>query len=468
MNYLKSSMNMTLSLSLAFLAACAQSSGSLKKYSELKKTMGPIHNSVSPVQTYLPSDLYAIAIDPATSSNFIVGQRNVLRIRTALNLPGTRYRLVSRDLPNGSEPLKDLGNGLWEFAWTPAPEVIPNNVGDVTQGGFHLALDIFEVTNPQSRTLAQSLSTEREFHYTLMRSNQAPEIIEITGVAPYPQATKINEGDPELKVSFIVKDPSSTQTQKPKLVPIVVPNRVSAEQRIISGHSFLFLETEPKWLKPGVWQFFATFDTKNNSVPEFNVDGKPDLRPSILANLSLQVLGANHTLSPEKTLSFEIMYRRELLKPAFQANPELQIVNQNSPWAYSFEVYLPSEVGTMTVYLNDETTKLPGTPKLTCRTASKNNQKRSCRIDWKIPCTVPSGDLTLTVIAAAEYQGQNTSTEFQKKLTIGENKKCQEAPTPAVARNKPESSTKKAATSKKAVVPKKSAKATNPKKGAKK
>jgi hypothetical protein len=419
-------------LAMMTVGACGSqsSNSSLQKYSKLRKTLGPVHNSPTPTQTYVPTDLFLLEVDPSTPTNFTVGQKNVLRFRTALNLKGTKYRLVSRDLPRGSEPLKDLGQGIWELAWTPSQELIPHNVNEPIRGGFHIALDIYEVTDLQSKNLVQTLATEREVHYSLLRSGLAPEITEFGGIAPYPQVTKLNEGD-VLNLVITVKDPASSPMQKPKLLPIVVPNRITKEQRVISGHGFLFLDTEPTMVQPGVWQFKAFFDTKNNSVPEYNIEGKPSLAPNILADLSLQVLSANRTLSAEKTLTFEITYRRELLKPAFRANPEIQPVNQNSTWTYSFESYLPSVVGTMTTYLSEETVKLPGTPKMTCKHGKKESAQQSCKIDWKVSCSVAPGDVTIKVIAAAEYQGQNTSTELQKKLTISENKKCSK-PAPEV------------------------------------
>ncbi len=418
-------------LAMFTLAACgSQSSNSLQKYSKLRKTLGPVHNSPTPTQTYLPSDLFLLEVDPSTPSNFTVGQKNVLRFRTALNLKGTKYRLVSRDLPRNSEQLKDLGQGIWEFAWTPNPELIPHNVNEPIHGAFHVSLDIYEVTDLQSKNLVQTLATEREVRYNLLRSGLSPEITEIGGVAPYPQVTKLNEGD-VLNLVIIVKDPASTPTQKPRLLPIVIPNRITKEQRVISGHGFLFLETEPTMIQSGVWQFKAIFDTKNNSVPEYSIEGEPSAAPNILANLNLQVLSANRTLSVEKTLTFEITYRRELLKPAFRANPEVQTVGQNSTWTYSFETYLPSVVGTMTTYLSEETVKLLGTPKMTCKNNKKSSSQQTCKIDWKVPCSVAPGDITIKVIAAAEYQGQNTSTELQKKLAISENIKCSK-PTPEV------------------------------------
>lgn len=413
-------------LTLMAIAACgSQSSNSVQKYSKLRKTLGPVHNSPTPTQTYVPSDLFLLDIDPGTSTTFTVGQKNILRFRTALNLKGTKYRLVSRDLPRGSEPLKDLGQGLWELTWAPNPDLIPHNVNEPIRGGFHVALDIFEVTDPQSKNLVQTLTTEREVRYTLLRSGLAPEITEITGVAPYPQLTKLNEGD-VLNLVIMVKDQASSPTQKPKLLPIAVPSRINKQQEVISisGHGFLFLETEPTLVQPGIWQFKATFDTKNNSVPEYNNDGKPNLAPNILADLKLQVLSAARTLSVEKNLTFEITYRRELLKPAFRANPEIQTVSQKSTWTYSFESYLPTAVGTMTTFLAEETLKLPGTPKMTCKSSKKEANHQSCKIEWKIPCSVVPAEMAIKVIAAAEYQGQNTSTELIKSLIVSENKKC--------------------------------------------
>jgi hypothetical protein len=207
-------------------------------------------------------------------------------------------------------------------------------------------------------------------------------------------------------------------------LPIATRNRLSKENSVISGHAFLFLDNEPVMTSPGLWQFKAIFDTKNNSVPEFNVEGQPLLVPQIQADLSLQILSANRSVSPIKTITFEITYRRELLKPAFKANPELQKVTQNGQWSYSFESYLPSAVGTLTTYLSDETVKLPGTPKLTCKTDKKRVNHQNCRLDWKVPCAMPSGDVVIKVISAAEYQGQNTSMELQKNLSVLENKKC--------------------------------------------
>lgn len=412
------------SLMLVILAACGpQSSKSLGDYSNLKKKLGPVHNTPSPVQTYVPSNLFLLEIDRATSTHFIVGQRNVVRFVTALNLPGTKYRLVSNDLPRGAEPLKDLGRGVWEFAWTPGHELIPQNGVEPIRGGFHVSFDVYEITNPQSRNLLASLSTERVVDYTLLRSGAIPEITEITGVAAYPQVTKITEGD-VLNLTITVKDPTATSSQKPRLIPVALPNRITPEQSKISGHGFLFLETDPTMIKPGVWQFKAIFDTKNNPVPEFNIEGRQSLAPHLLADLAIQVLSPNRTISPIKTLTFEITYRRELLKPAFRANPELQVVYQNATFVYDFESYLPSPIGTITNYLADETVKMPGSPKLRCKIKNRENQLHGCKIEWKIPCSVTPGDYTLKVVAAAEYQGQNTSMELLQKVSVAQSKKC--------------------------------------------
>lgn len=411
-------------LLVTLLAACgSQSSKSLGDYTKLKNQMGPVHNNPSPVQSYVPSNLFMIEVDRTTSTNFVVGQRNVVRIMTSLNLPGTKYRLVSGDLPRGAEPLKDLGNGIWEFAWTPSQELFPQNAMEPIRGGFHISLDIYEVTNSQSANLVPTLSTVRVVDYTLMRSGAIPEIAEISGVAAYPQVTKVTEGD-VLNLTITVKDTSATPAQKPRLITIALPNRLSQEQNKISGHGFLFLETEPTMVKPGLWQFKAYFDTKNNPVPEFNIEGQQSLAPTLLADLAIQVLSPNRTVSPVKTLSFEITYRRELLKPAFRANPEVQLLAQGSNYVYEFESYLPSPIGTMVNYLADETVKLPGNPKMSCRMINKSIQQHKCKIEWKVPCSVQPGDMTLKVVAAAEYQGQNTSMEFIKKLSIIEGKKC--------------------------------------------
>jgi hypothetical protein len=411
-------------LLVTLLAACGnQSSKSLGDYTKIKNKMGPVHNTPSPVQTYVPSNLYMLEIDRTTSTNFVVGQRNVVRFMTALNLPGTRYRLVSGDLPRGAEPLKDLGNGIWEFAWTPSQELLPQNANEPIRGGFHVNLDIYEVTNSQSEALVPTLATKRTIDFTLMRSGAIPEIVEIAGIANYPQVTKLTEGD-VLNLTITVKDTTATPSQKPRLVTIALPNRISQEQSKVSGHGFLFLETEPIMVKAGLWQFKAFFDTKNNSVPEFNVEGQPSLAPSLLADLAIQVLSPNRTVSPVKTLSFDITYRRELLKPSFKANPEVQLIAQGSSYVYEFESYLPSPIGTLVTYLSEETVRLPGNPKLLCRKLSKSNQHQSCKIEWKIPCSLQPGDQALKVVAAAEYQGQNTSGELVKKVSIVEGKKC--------------------------------------------
>jgi hypothetical protein len=437
-NLVKGSLMGLLVLGTLGLVACGTSSSdSLRRYSKLQKTLGPAHNAPTSTQTYQRSDLFMIELDPSTPAIFVVGQKNVLRIKTALHLPGTKYQLVSRDLPRGATPFKPIGQGVWEMTWTPNKDLIPRTMTTAPQYSFHVALQILEVTNLQSKSIVDELETEREYTYTLLRSNTVPEIVDIKGVSPYPQVTKLNQGD-VINLAVFVKDPSSSATQKPKLSPIAVPNKISDELQIISGHAFVYLEGEPIMVKPDLWQFNLQFDTKNNSVPEFNLNGKSVFSPTILANLTFEVIGASRSLSVEKTLTFEITYRRELMKPTFKANPEHQIVSQNSTWSYTFSAYLPKAIGTLAVFLNDETVKLPGTPKLSCKSNRKESTQQACRIDWKIPCEVTPGDVVLKVTAAAEYQGQNTATELQKALTVKEHRKCVAAKKATLANSSPQ------------------------------
>lgn len=424
MKYLK---NGLVALILITTAACgtqsSKSSNSLKKYSAFKKSLGPIHNSPSPTQTYIPSDLFVLELDPTTSTNFTAGQKNSLRFRTSVNLPGTKYRLISRDLPHGSEPLKDLGQGLWEFTWNPNPALIPNNSADNISGGFHVSLEFYETTNPQTKSLIQSLSTEREVQYFLFRISSSPEILDITGTAHYPEITKMNEGD-IIELIITVKDPSSSPSQKPTLIPIPVSDRTTMNPPEVSGLRFLFLETEPKLLSSGLWEFRASFNTLNNSVPEFNINGQAQDSQILISHLNFQVKGANQTFSTETMRTFEITYRHELLKPSFKADPELQILNQGSTWSYSFESYIPSTVGTLTTFLSEDSIKQPGVPKIICKVKGRELNHQFCRIDWKIPCNITPGDIVIQATAAAEYEGQNTSAVLEKKITLLENKNC--------------------------------------------
>lgn len=424
--WLKSSIQIGFSSAFILgMVACGESTPSnLEKYSNIKKNMGPVHSQQAPIQNYPASDLYLIDLDPTTPPIFILGRRNVLRFRTALNLPGTQYRLVSHDLPRGAEALKDLGNGVWELAWTPSRDLIPQGSNSQPIFSFTLSLEVLKVTNPQSENILATLSTERKFHYTVARSVDAPEITEIKGVAPYPEVTKVNEGE-IVDLLITVKDPASTATQKPRLIPLARTNKVTTEQVIVSGHGFLILEEEPVMIKPDVWQFKASFDTKNNPIPEFNLNGTPIINPVITANLAFQILSPNNTISPEKNLTFEITYRRELLKPAFKTeNPGHQILQQGTNWKFEFESYMPSTIGSLATFLNEETTKLPGTPTLDCDMGRKMSHRQWCTLHWKIPCDLPAGDVTIKINSAAEYEGQNSSGELQKTLTIQEGTRC--------------------------------------------
>jgi hypothetical protein len=405
-------------LLITFTACAPQSSDSLGKYSQLKKKLGPVHNTPSRPQEYQAADLYSI--DFNNGAFFVVGQRNVITIRTALNLKGTKYRLISRDLPDGSEPLKDLGQGMWEFAWTPSSDTIPQNLNETQERRFHLALDIYDVSDLQAKSIVDQLSTETEVNYKIVRTIVAPEIVAIKGIAPHPQVTKLAEGD-VVEMTIIVNDLSASPAQIPELIP--VRSQTASGLNIRDGKKFFEWENDPKQIKKGVWEFKAKFDTVNNSVSEINDNGKVDPSPTVLANLSFKVLGANHIVSPVKTVTFEITYRRELLRPGFQANPELQMVKQNSTWSYKFKSFIPSAVGTLTTFLSEETVKLPGTPKLAC-TKNRLGNEETCNLTWKVPCSLSPGDVTVKINAAAQYLDQNTAMEFLKKVTISENKKC--------------------------------------------
>lgn len=406
--------------------ACNPTSDNLKKYTELRKTLGPVHNTKLPIQEYSPTNLYNIETEPKTPI-FVVGRRNTIKIRTGVNLPGVTHRLVSNDLPRGAEPLRETGKGEWELAWTPPKDILPQNFNDHPNYSFRLSLDISPSNDPQIQNIIQTLATDTVVTYTLLRSDVAPEVIAVKGIKNYREVTEINEGD-IVNLEIVVKDPSSSNTQKPKLIPVVTPNRINREQQILSGHAFLFVDNEPVQVAQDTWQFKASFDTANNSVPEFSVADQPTAPNSILANLTFQILSSNRTLSPEQTITFNVTYKRELLRPNIYLNPGLAVYSQDSQWSEKFKVALASRDGEMVVFLPDETSNLPGNPTLgPCKNIDNSSRKQECTVNWKIPCDLQAGDYQIKVNAAGEYGDQKTSKEVVKTIRIKESnskKKC--------------------------------------------
>lgn len=399
--------------------ACNPSSESLKKYTATKKTFGPVHDIETAVQNYIPADLFMIELDPSTPLIFVAGQPAKALIHTNLNLPGVQYRLVSNDLPRGMT-VKDLGNGDWELSWTPSKEILPQNLNEHPVNEFHLSLDIAPVASPQVQRIISTLSTETVFHYTLLRSTTAPEVVDIVGVKNYPDVTEINEGT-ILPLKIIVKDPSSSNTQKPKLLSVTVPNKINKEQQIISGSAFLFMDTEPRQVGADTWEFNATFDTENNPVPEFKIPDLEQLPSTIRANLTFQILSANRTLSPEKVVTFNIKYKRELLRPLIKVTPP-SVYSQDSTWTESFKAMLPARFGEMSVFLTDDTLALPGNPVMSCQNSEKASFNQNCKITWKIPCDLTPGDYQIKLSATGEYEGQKTLTEAIKTVTVKDKK----------------------------------------------
>ncbi len=201
-------------------------------------------------------------------------------------------------------------------------------------------------------------------------------------------------------------------------------DRVSQEQCVYNGFQYVFYSTVPEKVKEGIWSFKAYIDTENNAVKDCYLKGSTQPAPKALANATFKVLGANRVLSSTKTLTFEINYRRELLRPELNANLDLVKVKQGSSLNYKFETSLPSAVGTLAAKLSDESTALTGAPKISCRLIKKSPQALSCQIKWKIPCSHALGPIQVKALTLAEYQNQKTSVELIKPIEVIENKAC--------------------------------------------
>lgn len=407
------------------LTNCAQkksSNNSLEQYKQIRKTLGPVHDEQPINQNYIQTDLYSINPQGIPKVVFEVGKRNVLRINTALRLPGTSYELVSYDNPEGSE-LQNVGDGVWELAWTPSA-----NLMSVFKAGtvrsFHVSIRVIDSTDLRAKEIIKNLAAETTIEYSLEFPKAAPEIIAIEGIAPFPEVTKLNEGD-VVSLTIQIKDESSSTTQKPTLINPMEIDKVQGKESVISGSRFFILLSDATLVKPGLWEIKAQFNTKDIAVPAIQQDANKPALEKVISNLNLQVQGANGKISTQKMVSFEISYRQELLRPVFETkNPGLELKNQTDKVSFSFESYLPSAVGTMTTYLSDETIKLPGTPKLSCKVTKNIPFHQKCTLTWTIPCAQPIGDVSLKIISAGEHKGQNSSVEFIKKLTISEHRKC--------------------------------------------
>lgn len=418
-------LSVTVGLSL-ILANCAQkksSTNSLDQYKQMRKTLGPVHDEKPINQNYMQTDLYSINPEGAPKVVFEVGKRNVLRINTALRLPGTSYELVSNDLPHGSEPLQNKGNGMWEFAWTPSPDLM-SVFKTGTVRSFHISIRVIDATDLRAKEIVKNLAAESTIEYSLEFPKTAPEIIAIEGIAPFPEVTKLNEGD-VVSLTIQIKDDSSSETQKPTLITPIGIDKQQGKESVINGNRFFILLSDATLVKHGLWQITAQFNTRDIAVPVIQPEsGKPAL-DKVISNLNIQVQGANGKISTQKTVSFEITYRQELLRPVFETKrPELELKNQTDKYSFSFDSYLPSSVGSMTTYLSEETIKLPGTPKLACKVTKNIPFYQKCSLSWTIPCDQKPGDVLLKIISTGEYKGQNTSVELTKKLTVSEHRKC--------------------------------------------
>lgn len=417
-------LSVTIGLSL-ILANCAQkksSTNSLDQYKQIRKTLGPVHDEKPINQNYMQTDLYSINPESVPKVVFEVGKQNVLRINTALRLPGTSYELVSNDKPEGSE-LQNKGNGVWELVWTPSPSLMSVFKAGTVRS-FHISIRVTDATDLRAKDIVKNLAAESTIEYSLEFPKTVPEILAIEGIAPFPEVTKLNEGDVVL-LTIQIKDDSSSETQKPTLISPIGIDTKQGKESVINGSRFFVPLSDATQVKPGLWEVTAQFNTRDIAVPVIQPEaGKPAL-DKVISNLSIQVQGANGKISTQKIVSFEITYRQELLRPVFETKrPELELKNQTDKVSFSFDSYLPSTVGTMTTYLSDDTIKLPGTPKLSCKVTKKIPYYQTCTLSWTIPCAQKPGDVALKIISTGEYKGQNTSVEFNKKLTVSEHRKC--------------------------------------------
>lgn len=414
------------------MMGCAQhksTNDSLNQYKQIRKTLGPVHSEEPINQNYIQTDLYSISPQSTPRVVFEVGKQNVLRINTALHLPGTSYKLVSYDLPQGAEQPQFV-NGIWELKWTPSADLMAIfKSGTIKR--FHLKIEITDTKDLRSKEIAKNLAAETAIDYTLEFPKTTPEIVAIQGIAKFPDVTRLNEGE-LLPLTIRVKDESASNSQKPLLLNPLDVDKFHDKESVINGGRFFILSGDPTPVKgqPGLWDFKAVFNTKIITVPVVqSSNGKP-LPKTIMSNLILQAKGANDKLSTETLVSFEITYRQELLRPVFKTNkPELEQVAQTSKYTWTFESFLPSHVGTMTTYLADTSVLLSGSPKLAkCKILSKSPFRHQCSFSWTIPCSQPVGPTEIKIISVGDDNGQSSSTEFVKKLNITENKKCNPTP----------------------------------------
>lgn len=420
----------------------------------MRRTLGPVHNEKTITQNYLQTDLYSINPESAPKVVFEVGKRNSLLINTALRLPSTSYELVSYDLPEGAEKLINRGNGVWEFVWTPSADLMPTFVAGSIRS-FHVSIHVIDSTDLRAKEIIKNLAAESTIEYTLEFPKSIPEIIAIEGIAKFPEVTKLNEGD-AIDLTIRVKDESSSLTQKPTLISPLATDKFLGKESVLNASRFFFIQSEAMPVKslPHVWDFKARLDVSDLRLIQTEKE-KLNLE-KIMSNLYLQILGANGKISAQKMVSFEITLRQILLRPVFKIDhPELEVKSQNSNFTFTFESYLPSSVGTtLATFLSDESTKLlqvskndtgksSEKPPMKCSAVSKPPLRQKCTITWMIPCSQPVGDVVIKITAAGEYNGQSSSVEFNKKLTITENKKCNPAPKEIAAAKEPKKGDKK-------------------------
>lgn len=430
--------------STLFLAGCSnsssKSSANLKKYAELKKSLGPVHNSPPPKEQYfISSDIYKLYVlgesgQPGSNNiDFVAGQRNKIVIHSELTLSGVTYKLTSPDLPPGSESLKNIGNGNWEFSWTPSLELI-RAFKNQEPKRFHISIEILEVTDVRSKAIAEQIaSSELTILYKVISPNDAPEIVEIQNLESIDNLNTINEGDVK-DFTVIVQDRSSTKTQPPSLEIKNFPDRIARESvDIDAGRRFIILGPAEAVTNPqngkiidGMWKFQVKMNTSVFQVPVFQIPNKETNPASINGHVMLYARSeTNGTMSAIKKISFEIIYRVELLRPVFENfNPEIATINQTESFKFKFNSLLTSNVGNLIVALSDETIKLAGTPKISCENAGRKPIKLSCSLTWKVPCDVAPGEYNLKIQSIGEYLDKNTSAEIEKKVIITENKKC--------------------------------------------
>jgi hypothetical protein len=403
------------------LSACGPigSSTPAKKYDKLRTNSIPAKPVSDRQQTYVASDFYTIK--PETNLDFIAGQLMDVKIKAMLQIPGAKYQLISKDLPEGAKLVQDPSNPVFAIlSWQPSPDVIPRGQREI-KGEFHVSIEIQSVPDQQSETLIKTLYTETTISYSVSIAQDRPRILAINGLPD-----QIEEGTIINDFKVEVEDLVSSKGNPP-ILEIYYKGSESAEVTKANGTMFVALKgIEEKSDNQKNWVFILKFDTNTFAVPEFNSEGKRNKAKNLDVTFYLKAISANGALSPEMKVDRSIVYNKKILKPQFSISQKSVEVMQGSSMHLAFSTMLINGRGTLTINLDDLVSVWPGKPNLICEDDKNTGvELQTCDFSWNVPCDTKVGDYVLHVMAGGIYENQNSSAELIKTIKVRKADVCQ-------------------------------------------